>query len=52
MESQVKIERDKMLQLGISHLVLEDAFDKAYTWKRFQTIAVKMNKLLLYEKHG
>lgn len=29
MESQVKIEHDKTLQLGISNLVLEDAFDKA-----------------------
>lgn len=28
MESQVKIEHDKTLQLGISNLVLEDAFDK------------------------
>lgn len=27
MESQVKIEHDKTLQLGISNLVLEDAFD-------------------------
>lgn len=31
MESQVKIERDKTLQLGISNLVLEDAFDKSKT---------------------
>lgn len=30
MESQMKIEYDKTLQLGISDVVLEDAFDK--TW--------------------
>lgn len=31
MKSQVKTERDKTLQLGISNLVLEDAFDKTYS---------------------
>lgn len=31
MKNQVKIERDKTLQLGISNLVLEDTFDKTYS---------------------